>query len=250
MTPDPTGVWFDPAESGWGLILTQQGPNVFAGLFAYDADGKPAWWVASNVVDTGQPVNLLVGEAFAGPLYRTTGPYFGTPGDTTALSATAVGTLRVAYVGGTDSLSLSYTIDGTTVEKTLHRQTWSSNASWFAGQITGGLFPSSSACGTNGIFAPTPTTFNATWDDALGTVQLAWGTGSDTSCLLDATYVQTGQLASIAGPLRCGPAGNPTATLGTITISSASVGSGGFAGFANFDSGNCATGGFVGGVRH
>jgi len=85
MNPDPTGLWFNPQESGWGLILTQQGPNIFAALFSYGTDGKAAWWVASNVVDTGQPVNLLVGEAFAGPLYGTTGPYLGAP-DNTALA--------------------------------------------------------------------------------------------------------------------------------------------------------------------
>src|SRR6185503_3941858 len=208
MNPDPTGLWFNPNESGWGLILTQQADNVFAAIFAYGADGKPAWWVASNVVDTGQPVNLLVGEAFAGTLYSTTGPYLGAA-DTTALSATAVGNLRIAYVAGTDLLSLSYTVNGVTVEKTLQRETWSSNASQMSGTYSGGLFPSSSACGTSGVFATTPTSFNVTPGTAPNSLRILWGTGVDIACVLDSTYTQTGQLGSLTGLVQCGPIANP-----------------------------------------
>jgi len=249
MNPDPTGLWFNPQESGWGLILTQQGPNIFAALFSYGTDGKAAWWVASNVVDTGQPVNLLVGEAFAGPLYGTTGPYLGAP-DNTALAATQVGTLRVAYVGGTDLLSLSYTVNGTTVEKTLTRQTWSSNAGQLGGSYTGGLFPSASACGSGGIFAPRPTTFNVTPGTQPSSLLFTWGTGIDTVCQVDASYTQTGQLGSLSGLVQCGPVGNATATVGVLTVTSATVGASGFSGFANFTGNSCTAGGFVGGVRH
>lgn len=249
MNPDPTGLWFNPNESGWGLILTQQGPNIFAALFSYGSDGKPTWWVASNVVDTGQPVNLLVGEAFAGTLYSTTGPYLGTP-DNTPLTATGVGTLRVAYVGGTDLLSLSYTVNGATVEKTLQRETWGTNGSLLAGNYTGGLFPSSSACGASGIFATVPTTLTVTPGSSPSSMKFTWGTGIDTACQVDASYSQTGQLGSISGLVQCGPVGNATATLGVVTITSATLGSAGFSGFANFTGNSCTTGGFVGGVRN
>ena len=40
---DRTGSWFDPANSGWGFSLTEQG-DVFGGvLFTYDAAGEPTW---------------------------------------------------------------------------------------------------------------------------------------------------------------------------------------------------------------
>ena len=249
MNPDPTGLWFNPNESGWGLILTQQGPNIFAALFSYGSDGKATWWVASNVVDTGQPVNLLVGEAFAGTLYATTGPYLGAA-DHTALTATSVGTLRVAYVGGTDLLSLSYTVNGTTVEKTLTRQTWSSNANLLSGAYTGGLFPSASACGSSGIFATRPTTLNVTPGATPSSLLITWGTGIDTLCQVDASYTQAGQLGSLSGLVQCGPVGNATATVGVLTLTSATVGPAGFSGFANFTGASCTTGGFAGGVRH
>jgi len=247
MNPDPTGVWFIPLESGWGLILTQQGPNIFAALFAYDADGKPTWWAASNVVDTGKPVDLLVGEAFAGPLYSTTGPYFGNTGDSTPFSATQAGTLRIAYVGGTDSLALSYTVGATTVEKTLQRETWSRNSRGFSGNFTGGLFPTPSACGSDGLFAAQPTTLSIV--PGLGTIgdpnpasaRITWTTANGTACVFNAAYTQTGQLGNFSGPVQC------ASVQGSLTISS--IG-GGFAGFANFTSGDCTTGGFVGGAGH
>jgi hypothetical protein len=244
MNPDPTGVWFRPDESGWGVILTQQGANIFAALFVYGADGKPAWWVASNVVDTGAPVNLLVGEAFSGTLYSATGPYLGAP-DQAAFSATAVGTLRIAYVGGTDLISLAYTVDGVTVNKTVQRETWSSNAAFLSGTFTGGLFPLESACGNTGIFAPAPVAFTATPGSGSG-VQLSWTDASAGACLLDATYTQAGQLATLAGPVQCGSAATPA---GLVTISSASMSDTGFAGFTHFTGANCTSAGFVGGVK-
>lgn len=40
---DHGGTWFDPANGGWGLTLTEQG-NIFGGgLFTYDASGEPTW---------------------------------------------------------------------------------------------------------------------------------------------------------------------------------------------------------------
>ena len=32
---DLTGLWFDPAESGWGLSLARQGGTTFAVLFVW-----------------------------------------------------------------------------------------------------------------------------------------------------------------------------------------------------------------------
>jgi hypothetical protein len=256
MSPDPTGVWFNPSESGWGLTLTQQGANVFAALFAYDADGKPTWWVASNVTDSGKFVNFLVGETFAGTLYRTTGPYFGNPSDTTPFAATSVGTLQVANIGGTDHLALEYSVGGTTIDKTVQRQTWANMMSLLGGTYTGGLFPAASACGTSGFFAMDPATFIVSANPDASSLQVRWPTGPGMGCVLDASYVQTGQLATISGPVHCGAVDNPQAAPGTLTIIQATVSSSGFSGFANFnafatlDGPACTAGGFVGGVRH
>jgi beta propeller domain-containing protein len=40
---DHTGSWFDPANSGWGFTLTEQGDILGGVLFTYDAGGQPTW---------------------------------------------------------------------------------------------------------------------------------------------------------------------------------------------------------------
>src|SRR5215212_10385697 len=48
-----TDMWFNPAESGWGLNIIHQGSKLFATLFVYGSDGQPRWYVASDL--TGGP---------------------------------------------------------------------------------------------------------------------------------------------------------------------------------------------------
>lgn len=40
---DHTGSWFDPANSGWGVSLTEQGDVLGGVAFTYDASGAPTW---------------------------------------------------------------------------------------------------------------------------------------------------------------------------------------------------------------
>jgi hypothetical protein len=40
---DHSGTWFDPANSGWGFTLTEQGEITGGALFAYDTQGEPTW---------------------------------------------------------------------------------------------------------------------------------------------------------------------------------------------------------------
>lgn len=40
---DHSGLWFDPANSGWGFSLTEQGDIMGGLLFTYDTAGAPTW---------------------------------------------------------------------------------------------------------------------------------------------------------------------------------------------------------------
>lgn len=62
-----TDLWWNSAESGWGLYLEQQATTLFGGLFLEGADGKPAWYVMADGKRRGD-------GAFSGTLYRTRGP--------------------------------------------------------------------------------------------------------------------------------------------------------------------------------
>jgi len=64
-----TDLWWNPAESGWGINLAHQGNILFATLYTYDVDGTPMWLFMSNG-------DKQVDGSFAGGLYRATGPVF------------------------------------------------------------------------------------------------------------------------------------------------------------------------------
>ena len=108
--------WWNAAESGWGINLTQQGDTMFASLFTYGLDGSGLWLVMTS--GKRQPDG-----AFSGDLYRTTGPAFNAQPFPPIGSAdvTRVGTMRLAFTNG-ETGTLQYSVDGTTVTKAITRQ--------------------------------------------------------------------------------------------------------------------------------
>ena len=109
-------LWWNPAESGWGVYLTHQGDKVFATLFTYSAGGAPEWFVASNLV-------RLAGGGFAGELYRMTGPRFDAR-PWGPVSAATVGSMNVSFENG-ERGTLVYNVNGATVAKPIQRQVFS-----------------------------------------------------------------------------------------------------------------------------
>jgi len=124
-----TALWWNPAESGWGLNLNHQGNTLFATLFTYDASGAPMWLVMPG----GAPAQAGV-VGFTGDLYRTTGPAFDASPFTPIGPAniTPVGTMTVSFTSGGTGL-LSYTVNGTSVSKTIQRQVYGSRAATCGG---------------------------------------------------------------------------------------------------------------------
>ena len=112
-------LWWNPAESGWGINLTHQGNIIFATLFTYEAGGRGAWYVMS--AGMRQPDGSYVGD-----LYRTTGPAFNAapfppigPGN-----ITRVGNMQLRFGNG-ESGTLSYSVDGANFTKPIVRQVFS-----------------------------------------------------------------------------------------------------------------------------
>jgi uncharacterized secreted protein with C-terminal beta-propeller domain len=52
---DHTGSYFNPANSGWGFTLTQQGDVLGGVLYTYDASGAPTWYAG---FDRGNPTSV------------------------------------------------------------------------------------------------------------------------------------------------------------------------------------------------
>ncbi len=107
-----TGLWWNPAESGWGISLNHQGDTVFAALFTYSDAGTPMWLVMSSGPKQAD------GRTFAGTLHRMRGPAFDAVPFTPlgAADMTAVGNLSITFESAT-SATLTYAMNGVTVTK-------------------------------------------------------------------------------------------------------------------------------------
>jgi hypothetical protein len=253
MSPDPTGLWWVPEESGWGLSLVQQQDTVVAVLFVYDDAQRPAWYVAS-AVGTGTHVDPPGGEIFRGTLYRTTGPWFGGAFDPRAVTATAVGTLDLAYftAAAGKNIAVNYSVNGVSVAKTVQPQTWGSNVALLKGSYAGGFtLPALPASGCNLVsdLFRQPATFTVSDTLLPGELTMGWSTGTDTACLIHGTYVQRGRLGGLQGYLSCQPIQFPLSTDMSITLADIAASDNGFNASATIRRGTCVYVGRFGGVR-
>lgn len=125
VTENYTDLWWNPAESGWGVNLNHQGQVIFATLFTYGADGAPDWYVMSDGARQAD-------GSFRGTLFRATGPVFNAA-PWTGVSLAEVGTMQVSF-SSTDAGTLAYTVDGVAVTKAIQRQRFSTapTCSWSA----------------------------------------------------------------------------------------------------------------------
>jgi len=116
-----TGLWWNSAESGWGMNVSHQGNIAFATIFTYDASGEPMWLVMSNGAQQG------TSTVYSGELYLARGPAFNAQPFTpiTAANLRRVGTLTLNF-GNSFSGTMIYDVDGVTVTKNISRQLYGS----------------------------------------------------------------------------------------------------------------------------
>jgi hypothetical protein len=192
---DASDLWFNPAESGWGVNLAQQGDTAFLTLYVYGSDGRPTWYVASAML--GQKTSSAAGDvSFSGDLYATTGPAFSGAFNPNAVVTTRVGTATFDITAGTMG-TLTYTVNGIRIVKQLVRQTWRENA---AGGSYIGYLSGSCATTTNGpeeslTFTINQSTTSSFFMNTTGTTGV--------SCGYNGTYSQDGRLGHVEGTLSC-----------------------------------------------
>jgi hypothetical protein len=116
---DYTGLWWNPAEGGWGLSLHQSANDtLFGSWYVYGANGQPEWF-------TIQGGGWTSGTRWAGTIYRNTGPFFAGPGyDPRLVLTQAAGNAVLEFKqlpGAEDRATFTYTINGATTAKTISR---------------------------------------------------------------------------------------------------------------------------------
>ena len=112
-------LWWNPAESGWGLNITHQDQTLFGTLFTYDASGRDLWLVMSGGTRQGD-------GSYLGDLYRISGSPFNAQPFTPVGGGdvTKVGTMQLRFANG-ESGTLTYSYNGANVTKQITRQVFS-----------------------------------------------------------------------------------------------------------------------------
>ena len=112
---DRTDLWWNPAESGWGLTLAEHGDNIFGAWFTYAPSGRPLFLVMPG--GQWQSGN----DTFGGSLYTTTGPaYTSATFDPSQVQRTQVGWMTVRFNG--DTATFTAVVNGVEQVRTIARQ--------------------------------------------------------------------------------------------------------------------------------
>jgi hypothetical protein len=117
-----TDLWWNPAESGWGVTVDHQQNFMFLTFFVYQANGSP-YWVTANLQKVGTGGLATLPQVFTGPVYQTNGPYFGGPFNPAAVTQQQVGTATFTASSNYLSATLQYSVNGVNVTKSIQRQT-------------------------------------------------------------------------------------------------------------------------------
>jgi hypothetical protein len=198
---DVSDLWWNPNENGWGANIAHQGEVLFLTLFVYGSDSQVKWYVGSALASQGGNSAYT----FSGPLYQTTGPFLGGTFNPSNVGVRQVGTATVTLTA-IESATLSYSVDGVSVTKSIQRQTFRNNN--LSGSYIGALIGSATGCGSNsGSFAHAA---QASISHSGTTVSIAASLDNGLSCTYPGTYQQSGRMGSIVGTFSCSNGGRGT----------------------------------------
>jgi hypothetical protein len=240
---DYEDIWYNaPAESqsGWGVNIAQQGEVLFSTLFVYGSDNTPRWYVATlqkagdNVTFRGDLLSVGTGTFFAAPW-------------TGIGNVQVVGSMNFAFTSATTG-TMTYTVNGATVTKSIVRQSWGSDV--LSGTYMGGVSGLGSTCGNNGRVR-VPGTLTVTHTPPTIAMTITFSATPNTGvCSYQGTYSQTGSVGSIgAGTYHCDVNGVANAVTGNFTVDEIRATRNGWVGNIAVVSPQCNYSGYIGGVK-
>lgn len=109
--------WWDPAQSGMGWNVAQQGEVLAVAWFHYDATGKASFLTLAGPLD---------GETLTGNLIRSSGPRPGPAFDPAAVTNVPVGTASLQFTSS-HSAVFTYDFDGLSGSVNLQRFSFSTD---------------------------------------------------------------------------------------------------------------------------
>jgi hypothetical protein len=194
---DMSDLWWNPNESGWGANIAHQQNIVFMTMFVYGADSKPKWYVASAMAAQGNGDSAPY--VFSGTLYETVGPYYGGAFNPNVVGNRVVGTatLTFPYI---ESGTLSYSIDGASVTKSIQRQTFRTGN--LAGLYNVAAVGATSGCGSASGVGENWSRYTVTHTaSSLSIVQSNSANG--VNCNYSGSYTQAGRVGASSGTMTC-----------------------------------------------
>ena len=228
--------WAGQQEHGWGVNMTQQGSIIFATLYVYAQDQSPRWYAAT--LQGG-------GGAFSGPVYSTTGNYFGGAFSGNSTVATQVGNMTVNF-SSPYAATLQYTINGVSVTKSIGRETFAIND--LSGHYLGGLTANGSNCHgvTNGpILIFESLTVAQSGSTLAMTVDFFGAGGAQSRCTFNGTLTGQGVLGQVSG----GNWSCTTSNAGSFNLDAIHITQSGFSGTFSGSDQFCSYSGYFGGLR-
>jgi len=183
-------LWFPADEGGWGINFLDQGDTAFATLFVYDQQGRSHWYSASELHRAGPNADDDRYE-YVGPLYESTGPYFGTSFNPSAVNRRVVGTMAFEPTLDKRSADVTYTVDGVQVRKRVSRFAFAKNS--LAGTYIGHIV---------NMAGGTPEAVNITVVDGDATTVMDTSSSRGT-CRYASPVMQTGELRQLEGTFSC-----------------------------------------------
>jgi hypothetical protein len=95
------GLWWVPAESGWGVNFSHQGNLIYATWYTYDTSGK-AWWLSMLATQQG------TSQTFTGNILASQGVGLNVA---SAAAPSQIGTGSITFSDGSNG-SFTYTLNG------------------------------------------------------------------------------------------------------------------------------------------
>ncbi|MBL0141510.1 MAG: hypothetical protein IPP91_05450 [Betaproteobacteria bacterium] len=187
-------LWWNSSESGWGVNVVEQGGILFLTFFVYGQNEQPLWLVGPSTQVQSEGAG---GRIYNGPLYQTSGPWLGGPFNPSAVVVSQVGTVTFTHIT-TTTANLAYTINGTSVNKSLTRQTWKTNT-FLTGQYLGGIAVTRTGCASGAARYESLMPFTVSLSGS--TMRISMQPSGGAACSASGTYVQSGSVGGFDGSI-------------------------------------------------
>jgi len=231
-----TDMWWNPAESGWGVNVILQNDVAFLTFFVYDTSQTPIWYTSAVQYQGANGAGALV---WTGNLYATRGPWFGGAFPPANVVVRQAGTATFT-VSNLNQATLTYSVDGVPVTKALQRQTWTMEN--YSGNYAGGYSIRLTGCNPAYLNGVQEVAGIVTVNQNGASISMS-AASSIGSCSFSGTYAQTGKLGQAQGSYSCSDG-----TIGTFSLVEMTPTISGFTARASGQNQYCQWTGYFGGI--